>query len=277
MRRHGDPGLAEPGTALVPAMRTASPQQVETMRRIWSAMSRGEPCEIKLPCRRCGEEFTVSAYVRGVAADFCAKCCQAMEAKPGGGTRRLNRPAAPYEFSDAALIGDGGSLEVLCDWTTAYFDEEAPDKPINWCTVLAGPPGAGKTWATWAVVHRCLSFTAVPTMEHLTAYDLVSEVRGSWKRDWRGEQPTLNEGRYTDRCGLLVLDDLSSDRLQRDGARELAPIIDRRWSSHLATLITTNDNRETFYDLVGPSLASRIIGSGRWLDFPPIDRRVAKR
>jgi DNA replication protein DnaC len=218
------------------------------------------------------------------APDACAGCpCPSCH-----GAGFVRRDAAPWERDafgqvvacrctqerrrDAALeqVRRLSNVQAIAHLTFDAFDAAEPDaapgyaaartfaaNPEGWL-VLYGNVGTGKTHLAGAVANELVGrgvpvvFQVVPTLlDHLRAtFGPKSEV------DHDELFASVKD------AGVLVLDDLGTERAT-DWAREkLFQLVDHRWLRRLPLVVTTNRKREQFRDENGKRLASRLFDRG---------------
>lgn len=122
---------------------------------------------------------------------------------------------------------------------------------------LIGKTGCGKT-------HLAVGMLAEFSKKShdaifITAPELLLKIRSSF-----GERASLSEEELIDRyssCGLLVLDDLGSEKTSEFSITTLYLIIDRRNRSGRKTIITTNLSLEEIEQSLGARISSRLSDS----------------
>lgn len=133
--------------------------------------------------------------------------------------------------------------------------------------VLNGPVGCGKTWqayGAWRTVAQQTGCRAV-------AVDVPAFLDSL--RPGRTPRVPLEE---VERAELLLLDDLSAERVSEWTEEVVYRLINARWNACLPTIITLNAPGTTLRDRLGGRVASRLNGLGRIVSWPADapDRRV---
>ena len=150
----------------------------------------------------------------------------------------------PTEFR-SARIGDltpGAVHTELSRWANTPTDTRLPN------VMIAGPVGVGKTYAACAASRRLVdrgwpfAFLSVKSM-----------FAGRYERDIADRAATV---------GLLLLDDLGSERGSDFTDERLLWLIDERWSNGRPVIATTNVALDQFDRVVGERVLSRLIGAG---------------
>lgn len=136
------------------------------------------------------------------------------------------------------------------------FDGKFPSQNI---TVLAGPPGVGKTVtaAAWAV-HS----PARPRFLRASALAAASRYSQDARAKWMETRS-------------LVLDDLGDEYTDKAGSFlvDLDELVDTYYSDLRTLVITTNLGREEFASRYGVRIADRLRESGRWITMTGPSRR----
>jgi len=118
-----------------------------------------------------------------------------------------------------------------------------------WCVVLEGANGSGKTWAATKILARWL----------------VSERVTIWEAAWVSTPDLIDRLRHEIASGgealedysrrkLLVIDDWASLRRTDFSTERMRLLIERRYDSMLATIVTTDEPLES----IEPRLADRM-------------------
>lgn len=114
--------------------------------------------------------------------------------------------------------------------------------------VLAGPPGAGKTWAVWKAAETAVRSGYEGGVIITTAMRLRRVVAPA--------TADFAEFRRYSATGLLVIDDVGSFGLSEWDLDHLGELIDTRWSWQRPTVVTSN--KLDLQALLGPRIASRL-------------------
>lgn len=181
------------------------------------------------------------------------------------------RKMIPEEYTDADLSNSGyfgDELEVL---VRSLF-EVGGERGL----VFEGVVGAGKTYCAYAAMNlvlnadpeRMVMFEHYPTLvQKLRAEfsnDSYAELGSTWDRVTGGDG---------DWPGLVVLDDVGSNKLSEFETEKLYAILDKRLSNHEPFIITTNVSKEDQISVLGPRVASRFDRCKR-VQFPNVDFRT---
>lgn len=165
-----------------------------------------------------------------------------------------------------ALIAD----PVFRDARLADLDEVTRAKAEEWLAgpsqnmILMGPVGVGKSHAAMAIARECLA-------------------RGQWvecwpiARLWRDLRPGGEEGleRWIVDAGVLVLDDLGSDRPTDWTTEQLFLIVDERWRRRRPIISTTNLSVVQLKETLDPRVYDRLAGRAMALQLAGGSRRRA--
>lgn len=120
----------------------------------------------------------------------------------------------------------------------------------DWCLVLAGGKGTGKTVAgTYA----------------LKGVRQGAFIRASDLRDMSPVEPrAVAELEHLYRVPALVIDDLGAERMTEFWADRAEKLIDRRYAKRRRTVITTNLNPAQLEKQYGPRMVDRLRQGGRF-------------
>lgn len=181
----------------------------------------------------------------------------------------------PDRFSDASMSDLGYMEKPIMDALDAVF--LPPEKNETVGIIFSGSAGAGKTHAAYAVAKFLADLNpdmiafmitysqAMTTLKAEFANNSYDEMGSTWDR--------LNNesGMYE---GLLILDDVSAQKLTDFEVDKLMMILENRFNSYLPFLITTNVKPENFKEVFGPRLASRLLGYCEVVPFEDRDKRL---
>lgn len=192
--------------------------------------------------------------------------------------RELVESKIPERFSDASLADLGYLTKPVVDAVQEMF--LSPDKNDKVGVILFGPAGSGKTHAAYAVMNM-LKDKNPEMIAYMTSYSqamsaLKSEfANGSYEEMGSMWDKLNNEsGMYE---GLLMVDDLSSQKLTDFEVDKLMMFIERRVNSYMPFLMTTNVKPEDFGAVFGERLASRLLGYSNLVEFEERDKRVERQ
>lgn len=163
----------------------------------------------------------------------------------------------PHRYSGSTPDQVAKNMMGLMDSAKAYLEGRNPGWPG---AILHGPLGRGKTSAACEVLRLFDANGYSGVFEFL--YDMVKDIKHVWGSEIAEREAA---SRFT-RPALLVVDEVG---VQFDTVAErniLYSIIVRRHNDCFPVILTTNydldiqDGRDSFYDSVGPRVASRFEG-----------------
>lgn len=135
--------------------------------------------------------------------------------------------------------------------------------------IFSGNSGSGKTFSAYAILHEYLQ-NKKNDARFFNVADLYFEYRAEISE--RGSASNLI-AKFSD-CGFLLMDDLGQ-RTPTDAYLEfLYVLINKRYETNKATIITTNLNGEGLEKKLGEAITSRIL-SGQNHYFDGKDRRLS--
>jgi len=137
---------------------------------------------------------------------------------------------------------------------------------------LHGPTGTGKTHLAVAVLRE----TSRPRPRFVSAAELMLSLRQSFRDRARFSEEEIID-RYSDECGVLVLDDLGVEKPSEFTVQSLNLIIERRYVAIKQTIITSNFSIGEIAERVGDRIASRIAGMCKVIELQGNDRRITTR
>lgn len=173
-------------------------------------------------------------------------------------------PAGWRGISFDSLIIDADNRDAV-EFSRAW--SETPGGSL----VLMGETGRGKTQLVAAIVNALRAHDA--DLSTWTWGTWSDALRGVWRQDDGDESPETFVRRM-ERCGILVVDDVTAEPTNRNIVSTFERVIDTRWGSNLSTLIATNAGKEQWRDWSGRAY-SRLddISRGMWLTLTGPDRR----
>lgn len=213
------------------------------------------------PCSNCGEPTT---YESGGTQYLCPRCWERYKASAEAGKPSAEDLAARAETVSDRLWACGVGRRQL----DASLDDFRADTPSRMAAleaarafvaaprgflVLLGPPGRGKSFLAVGILRAVFLAGGTGTMAYLP--DLLERFR----RTGLDDPDPVDE--YT-RGGLLVLDDLGTER-PTDYAREaVGRLVDKRWRDELPTVVTSNLTMQQIAEL-DARIADRLAEDGR--------------
>lgn len=171
------------------------------------------------------------------------------------------------------------AVEALADAlrATATFAERFP--AVDHGLFFLGPPGVGKTHLAVAALNEVIHTRGARGYFYKTA-ELLQQIRNTYNRSV--EETEMEVLTPIFEADLLVLDDVGVER-PTDWVQEmLAVVIDKRYSSRKATILTANLNDDApdsrqFFDSVqyrlGARTRSRLKEMCRWITIDSYDTR----
>lgn len=191
--------------------------------------------------------------------------------------RELIDSHIPERFKDASLEDLGYLTKPILGAVQEMF--EPPDKNEQVGVIFCGPAGSGKTHAAYAVMNM-LKEKNPEMIALMTTYSqafsaIKSEfINGSFVEMGSMWDRLNNESGMYD--GLLMLDDISSQKLTDFEADKLMMFLERRLNSYMPFLMTTNVKPEDFKAIFGERLASRLLGYSTVIEFEERDKRFGE-
>jgi DNA replication protein DnaC len=189
--------------------------------------------------------------------------------------RELINSRIPERFSGASLDDLNFLLKnEIVDAVKEIFDP--PDKNDKVGIVFCGPAGSGKTYAAYAVIDM-IKEKNPEMIAYMTNYpsmmsSLKSEfANGSYEEMGSTWDKINNESKMYD--GLLMIYDLSSQKLTDFEVDKIMMFLEERLNSYMPFLITTNVKIEEFKEVFGERLASRLFGYCTIVEFEE-DKRL---
>ena len=204
----------------------------------------------------------------GIAKDYCDDCAierkkDALRDTLSNITPLIRQACAPAKYFNSTFENFIGNEKLI--------DELKKHETGN--LVLYGNTGCGKTHLAIAMMRQavitdinrilelkwvCDVRPKILTPRFIPAPELLLEIRQSFRDD----SPTSEADVIKKYCeaGLLVLDDLGSEKTSEYSITTLYIIIDRRDRELLPTIITTNLSQKEVEEKLGARIASRLAG-----------------
>lgn len=137
--------------------------------------------------------------------------------------------------------------------------------------------GCGKTsWACKIMGYyfRKIVFHTDLEQEGLYIYlpKFLEDLRNAYDRD-RADADFYTLLYSLDKCKLLIIDDIGSERVSEWVRERLVSIINERVSNGLSTIYTSNLSPEEFKEKLGDRIGSRVINSSLVVEIKGMDRR----
>lgn len=162
------------------------------------------------------------------------------------GRLALRNAGCPHRTSELVLAGGLERTDAM-----AFLAEPSPDRPL---TLLAGPPGVGKTVASvhWLLQHD--SGRRPTSLIYLTASELTR-----WPRYDSEQMGSLEH------ASAVVVDDLGREYTDAKGffLAILEELVDMRYQSGRPLVCTTNCTAEKLWERVGERVRDRWREAGR--------------
>lgn len=142
--------------------------------------------------------------------------------------------------------------------------------------VLAGRPGAGKSWLGAAAVAHILTARAEATIDQRPdGWTIRFICQTDWLATIRNNFGDIQCDAAPHGARVLIFDDLGAGYVNDLRLAELERMIRKRHASGLATLITTNLSMAELDAQLGSRVTSVLLESRNILKFPAIDLRLA--
>lgn len=189
--------------------------------------------------------------------------------------RELVVSKIPDRFINADISDFGYLSEEIIDGVKSIF--EPPSKNDKVGLIFYGPAGSGKTHAAYAVINM-INKSNPEMIAFMTTYSqafssLKSEFANGSCDEMGSVWDKLNNdsGMYD---GLLLLDDVSSQKLTDFEVDKLMMFLERRLNSYMPFIFTTNVKPRDFKAVFGERLASRLFGYCEMVEFEDRDKRL---
>ncbi|MFI4861754.1 MAG: ATP-binding protein [Phycisphaerales bacterium JB063] len=125
--------------------------------------------------------------------------------------------------------------------------------------ILSGDRGRGKTQMA---VCASREFAAKgKTVRYIRAMDLFRDLREGMNNNCESDRI-----KHFSRPHLLIIDDAHERGDTEYETRSMVNLVDHRYGDEKATLLITNQSRAAFAKSVGPSIVSRIVESGVFIE-----------
>lgn len=190
--------------------------------------------------------------------------------------RKLIASKIPERFKDASMVDLGYMENLVMDSIIEIFDP--PSKTNDKIGVIfCGPAGSGKTHAAYAVMQMILDKNPEMIASMLNYSQAFSQIKSEFASGSNDEMGSVwdrlnnDSGMYD---GILMIDDVSSQKLTDFEADKLLMFIERRVNSYFPFLFTTNVRPENFKDIFGERIASRLFGYCNVIEFDERDKRL---
>lgn len=222
----------------------------------------------------------------------CPTCDAAMQreadvrdAEIAGGVTERDRLARarraslgiPARFVDSTVEGWLAPLDAqrrVLDTVRTWLDRFDVALKDGRCLVFCGPSGTGKTRLAAAALRRVSDRGG--TGRYVTAFELVAEVRDSYRRDAdRTERQVVDAFVAVD---LLVVDEVGRQLETAHEREQFFRVIDARYRELRPTLLVTNLSKGEFAAFVGDAIVDRLReGGGQVLAFDWASHRSTRR
>ena len=137
---------------------------------------------------------------------------------------------------------------------------------------IYGGVGSGKTHLAYSIAKRANEKDIAMVIKNVP--ELLREFRLDLKRE--GVQKTFIEDKIMNYSGLLVLDDIGSEKMSDWVEETFYLIINKRYNEMLPTVFTSNLKLSELAERIGDRLASRIAGSCVSYELKGEDKRITK-
>lgn len=189
--------------------------------------------------------------------------------------RELINSRIPDRFASADIADLGYLTKDVVDAVQEVLDP--PEKNDKVGVIFCGPAGSGKTHAAFAVINM-LKEKNPEMIAYTTGYSqLMTSLKSEFANGSYDEMGSMwdklnNESGMYD--GLLMIDDLSSQKLTDFEADKLMMFLEKRLNSYMPFMVTTNVKPEDFKSVFGERLASRLFGYATIVEFEAKDLRA---
>jgi DNA replication protein DnaC len=133
---------------------------------------------------------------------------------------------------------------------------------------LYGQCGTGKTYSIWAMYKR-LRVNDVPIYV-VSSIDFLSQLRSDFNSGTKYYEA------YQDYGGILVIDDIGTEKYSEWAGEMFYAIINKRYEQKLPTIFTSNYSIAEISDKFGDRIASRIVGMCDIIKLVGTDKRLIK-
>jgi primosomal protein DnaI len=170
-------------------------------------------------------------------------------------------------FTNWTANGSNSGLNAAKEWLC-----KAKENVTNGIGLtLIGPPGTGKSWVlSWLIAEVASSGTPAKIVHYREWSELLRTVKD-------GDPMLRDMSEWMAKIPLLLIDDLARVEVPEWRLAFVTSVIDRRWSSKRATLISANTSRQVLEDRIGADSVSRLIGNGKIVVVDGKDMRTDSR
>lgn len=169
-----------------------------------------------------------------------------------------------YAQSDFDNLSDPKPSDSVIEACRLFAEElRAEREPTGRGLYLWGPNGTGKTHLAVAITRHFGHSLFVNTVR------LFDQLKESYTT--QSSCDIFEQARHVK---LLVLDDLGSERPSGWVQERFYSLLSTRWDEMLHTVVTTNVAPQRLPDILGPSAASRVLGSCLTLHVDGPDHRL---
>src|ERR1035437_7393916 len=186
--------------------------------------------------------------------------------------RELVISRIPERFASADIADLGYLTKPVVEAVQEMLDPIEKNDKLG--VIFCGPAGSGKTHAAYAVINM-LKEKNPEMIAFTTGYSqLMTSLKSEFANSSYDEMGSMwdklnNESGMYD--GLLMIDDLSSQKLTDFEVDKLMMFLEKRLNSYMPFLITTNVKYEDFKSVFGERLASRLFGYATIVEFEAKD------
>ena len=142
-------------------------------------------------------------------------------------------------FNFVSVKGTGKAYQTAIDFI-AIDDENKPKREHHFLT-FGGDPGRGKTHLALGIGWHWL-YNNMGIVLYFRAEQLLDVLRKEYDESSRNriDRPSISELEFTQKVGLLILDDLGAEKVSEWAIAKLDELIDYRYINELPTVFTTN-------------------------------------
>lgn len=138
-----------------------------------------------------------------------------------------------------------------------------------------GEPGCGKTHVACAIAKNLLK-NGIDVLFYNTG-DLLEKIREGYNKVFEDPEELGLFREVMEFKGVLILDDIASERDNEWAKERLYLIINKRWDDMLPTIFTSNCDMEILSARIGDRITSRIAGMTTRVLIPGSDKRLEKK
>lgn len=138
--------------------------------------------------------------------------------------------------------------------------------------------GCGKTsWACKIMGHYFRKIAFSSGLEYEGLYIYLPVFLNDIRSNFDNKSPEFEEElEMVNRCKLLIIDDIGSEKLTEWVRERIVSIIHTRVSNGLSTIYTSNLSPEELKEEMGDRISSRILGCSHVVEITGADRRGTK-